>query len=405
MDATTATARSDRREGVAAPTDPVAVARSLRTLVEKSADQAEQDRRLPQHVAAAMAEAGLYRIAAPAHYDGTEHPPTVQIGTIEAVSEADGATGWNLMIGIETFGLMALTFEGGRELFADPRTIVSSSTAAIGTAERVEGGFLVNGQWQFVSGVHNSHFFGGLVRRAEHGELMDEGWPVYAVVPIAEAEILDTWQVGGMRGSGSHDVRISDVVVPDERMGVPHHGWIASLRAAAPVVRIPLSVRLAYNKVGVSLGIARAAIDEFMGLAHAKTPRFGTIPLRERPFAQRSLAQAEVRLRGARALVMELVEEIWTEVVADRPVSDQSRALFQAACSDAVAGCIEAVTTIADAAGTTANFLSSPLERQLRNVRVVGQHVTVAPHLIDDAGRMLLGLEPESFMLRQRGVR
>jgi hypothetical protein len=70
-----------------------------------------------------------------------------------------------------------------------------------------------------------------------------------------------------------------------------------------------------------------------------------------------------------------------------------------------VAGCIEAVTTIADAAGTTANFLSSPLERQLRNVRVVGQHVTVAPHLIDDAGRMLLGLEPESFMLRQRGVR
>jgi len=385
--------------------EPVAAARSLRPLVLEWADHAERDRHLPAPVAQAMAAAGLYRVAAPAHYHGTEQSPRVQIETIEAMSEADGATGWNLMIGIETFGLLALTFEGGRELFADPMTIVSSSTAAIGTAERVEGGFVVNGQWQFVSGVHNSHFFGGLVRRAEHGELMDEGWPVYAIVPIGEADILDTWQVGGMRGSGSHDVRISDVLVPDERIAVPRHGWIASLRTAAPVVRIPLSVRLAYNKVGVALGIARAAIDEFMVLADAKTPRFGTTPLRDRPFAQRSLARAEVRLGGARALVMELVDEIWADVVADRPVSDRSRALFQAACSDAVAGCIEAVTTVGDAAGTTANLLSSPLERQLRNVRVVGQHVTVAPHLIDDAGRMLLGLEPESFMLRQRGVR
>jgi indole-3-acetate monooxygenase len=379
--------------------DAVARARSLQPLIRDAATDAEAQRRLPQHVAKAMAQAGLYRIAAPAVYQGSDTSPRTQIEVIEAVAEADGAAGWNLMIGIEAIGLMALTFPGGVDLFADPLSILASSTAAIGEAEKVDGGYRVNGTWQFVSGVHNSDFFGGLVHRHRDGEDIGGRTPVYAVLPRDEIEILDTWHVGGLRGSGSHDVAVVDRFVPDERIAVPDRPWLERLRAESPLTRLPLSVRLAYNKVAVALGVARAAVDEFTDLAQGKTPRFGSVRLRERPFAQRAVATAEVRLRAARALVMELVEEIWSVVLEGAEVAERQRALFQIASSDAAIACNDAVATVAQAAGTTANFLASPLERRVRDVRVVGQHVTVAPHLIEDGGRILLGLPAESFIL------
>lgn len=384
------------------PRDPVDAALGLQSLVRDTADEAERLRHLPARVAEAMAAAGLYRIAAPAAYGGTETGPITQIETIEAISQAGGAAGWNLMIGIETLGLVALTFPAGVELFADPMTVLCSSTAAIGSAERVDGGYRVAGQWQFVSGCHNAQFFGGLVRRTDGGERVGDGRPVYAFVPRGEFEILDTWHVGGLRGSGSHDVRIDDVVVPDEHMGLATAEWRAELESY-PLLRMPLSVRLSYNKVGVALGIARAAVDYFIDLATDKVPRFGSSRLAERPFAQRAVAHAEIRLRGARALTMELTAEMWDAVRSGDPITDRDRAVYQAASSDAAAACIEVVTTVAEAAGTTANQLASPLERQVRDVRVVGQHITVAPHLIEDAGRVMLGLEPETFFLGRLG--
>ena len=116
--------------------------------------------------------------------------------------------------------------------------------------------------------------------------------------------------------------------------------------------------------------------------------------------AHRAVATAEVRLRSARALVFELVEEMWTKVRAHDEITGRERALFQIACSDAAAGAAQAVETVAEAAGTTANFRSSPLERLARDVRVVRQHVTVAPQHLEDGGRVLLGLNPEGPMLK-----
>ena len=145
--------------------------------------------------------------------------------------------------------------------------------------------------------------------------------------------------------------------------------------------------------------IARAAIDCFVELAIGKLPRFSGHKLRDRPFAQRAVARAEVRLRAARALVFERVADLWGTVVAGGQVPLRDRALFQIACSDAAAACAEAVDTVAEAAGTSANFVESPLERHARDARVIRQHVTVAPHHVEDGGRVLLGLDPQAFML------
>jgi alkylation response protein AidB-like acyl-CoA dehydrogenase len=378
--------------------DPVARARALEPIIRQHADAAERQRHLSPEVAQAMAAAGLYRIAAPRRCGGHDADPMTQIATIEAVSTIDGSTGWNLMIGVESFGLIAPAFVECADLLADPMTILCSSTAAICTADETANGFRVNGQWQFVSGCHNAKVFAGLVARRKDGAAIPGLPPVYAVVELPDFEIVDTWDVGGLRGSGSHDVRITNVEVPNERILAQmgrHHD-------RSPLEHFPLGSRLAYNKVGVALGIARAAVDAFTDIATGKVPRFTSKTLRERPFAQRALAQAEVRVRGARSLVFELVEEMWTKVKAHDPISLRERALFQIACSDAAAGAVEAVEAVSEAAGTTANFRSGPLERLARDVRVVRQHVTVAPQHIEDGGRVLLGLEPEGPLLRMQ---
>ena len=379
--------------------DPVARARELQPLVRAAADEAERERRLPDGVAEAMARAGLYRVAASKVIGGGEHDPATQIRTIEAIAEADGAVGWNLMIGIENFGLLTAGYARAAEVFADPLAIIAGSTASFGRADCVDGGYRLSGQWPFVSGCHNSHYFSGLSILHEGGEPKLGAPPRFLLVPRSAIEILDTWNVSGLRGSGSHDVRVDSVFVPEE--DTVGFGPRAALDgdATPPVAGIPLSSRLAYNKVGVALGIARGALDEFTELASGKVPRFTATKLRERPFAQRALAEGEARLRGARAFVLETVEAMWEGVLTGRQIEARERALLQIACSDAVRACAEAVDRVVEAAGTTANRLDSPLERRARDVRVIRQHVTVAPHHLEDAGRVLLGLPAEGMML------
>ncbi len=372
----------------------VAKAEDLGPLVAAYAHQAENERRLPAPVAEAFAREGLYRIAAPKKFHGAEADPMTQIRVIEAVSRVDGSAGWNLMIGIETFGIIGPGFAQCPALIADPMTVMASSTAAIGRADRIEGGWRVHGQWQFVSGVHNAQIFGATVQLYENNERIDDATR-YAIVPASDIEIVDTWNVSGLRGSGSHDVRVDRVTVPEAHIIAPMGGATGD----SPLGGIPLGTRLAYNKVAVALGIARAGIDAFVELAAGKQLRLTARMLRERPFAQRAVALAEARLRGARASVFERTEAMWRKVVAGEEFTLRDRALFQIVCSDAVLAAAQAVDTVAEAAGTSANQIEQPLERIARNVRVVRQHVTVAPHHIEDGGRVLLGLEPSGLML------
>ncbi len=380
--------------------DYIVRARALQPIVRAAAAEADRERRLPSRVAEAMADQGLYRVAAPKWLDGAEASPDTQIRVIEAISEGDGAAGWNLMIGIESFSLAGLAYEKGTDLFADPAVIVCGSTANVGRADRVEGGYRVNGQWSFVSGCHNSRVFTALVAPHADGEPVPGQFPIQAAIPKGEFEIIDSWNVSGLRGSGSHDVRVDDVFVPDEHIGTGLGNVNRQRVADSVVLQIPLGPRLAYNKVAVGFGIARAALDEFTKLATGKTPRFSAIKLRDRPHAQHAIARAEVRLRSARALVLDNAAALWDAVRANQQFSDRSRALFAIACSDAALACAEAVDTVAEAAGTTANEIDSPLEKLARDVRVIRQHMTVSPSLIDDGGRVLLGLEPESVMLK-----
>ena len=372
----------------------------LSALIKQHADLADQQRHLCHEVAIAMARQGLYRVAAPKAIGGAELHPVTQIQTIEAVAALDGATGWNLMIGIEIMGILGALYpiDFAKKLYADPDLIIAGALNPLGKAVREPGGYRITGQWPFASGVHNAkYFWGQSIIHEDDKRLKDEKGYVFceSLVPREEFEILDTWHVSGLRGSGSHDVSIRDVFVPDERITQANR---VPPNQSGTLFRLPLFTRLAFNKVGVATGIARAAIDHFMSLATSKTPRGYFNKLQERADAQRAVAESEYLLGSARSYVFDVVNDVW-DVVAkgDRPTTRQ-KALVYLACSRAVSAAVEAVAKVHASAGATANFTSSPLERNMRDVMVVGQHIMVSPQFSENIGRALLGLDSGTFM-------
>ncbi len=372
----------------------------LRPLIEAHADHAEEKRHLCNAVARAMARAGLYRVAVPSRLGGDEAHPITQIKTIEAVSEINGATGWNLMIGIENMGILGSVCNPDvtEKIYADPELIISGSLNPLGTAVREEGGYRVNGQWPFASGIHNAQYFWcQSIVHQEGQRVKDSGGYVFceSLVPVAQTEILDTWHVSGMRGSGSHDVKLTDVIVPDEYMS---HVQTAKPTESGTLYRLPIYSRLAYNKVGVATGIARAAMRHFISLASEKKPRASSVQLQHRVDAQRAVSEAERLVGSARSYVFDTISELWDTVDRGDKPTNRQKALVQLSCSGAANESVKAVEMLYSSAGASANFISSPLDRNMRDVLVVRQHIMVSPQFSEAIGRVLLGLESGSFL-------
>jgi indole-3-acetate monooxygenase len=381
--------------------DVVEVARSLQPLVRAHADEAERARRLSPPVLAALADAGLFRMAAPAVYGGLEVDPRSMITALETISEADGATGWTLMIGVETVGIAtaALAPPVATALLRDrPNVVFSGAINPLGRATPVEGGFMVSGRWPYASGCEGAdYFWGGCILVDHTGEPLrtDSGYRQarQVIVPQGTYTVDRTWDAAGLCGSGSHDVVLSEVFVPDDFV-TDIYG--SGLTVDTPLFRLPVFSRLAFNKVGVATGVARAALDAFRALATVKTPFRTSDLLRERPQAQLAVAEAEARLRAARAFVFEAVDDVWQETCAGRKATVEQQAMVRLACSHCCAEAVRAVEIVYAQAGITASSPRSPLERAIRDVRVVPQHVMVAPGAIAAAGRVLVGLDPDN---------
>src|SRR2546423_12682523 len=160
---------------------------------------------------------------------------------------------------------------------------------------------------------------GGAPRPPRHGHPVTR----QVLVPRDSYSIIDTWEAAGLRGSGSHDVVVEDVFVPHDHV-TDLYG--AGMRVDTALYRMPIYSRLAFNKVGVATGIARAALDAFAVLAADKTPFISQSLLRDRPQAQLAMAEAEARWRSARAFVLEAVDELWSSAHAGNEPTIQAQA-------------------------------------------------------------------------------
>lgn len=361
-------------------------------LASGRAIEIEELRRLPTDLVAALAATGVFKLWVPAVYGGGEAHLTDGLAAIEQVGYHDGSTGWCVMIATTT-GLCAgfLPAEHAAAIYGPPDAVTGGFANPAGTGRHVEGGLRVDGRWSWGSGTDHCTAICGGIRVADSATLRA---PV-AFFDVADVELLDTWHVAGLRGTASGDYAVHDAFVPEGR-------WVdftvAQPQVDHPLYRVPFLGALAIGVAAVTLGLARRAIDELVGLAE-KVPSGSSRTLAERPVVQADVARADAAVRGARAFLHEAAEECW-DAARERPaVDDAHKYLLRLAATDAVARCAAAVDLCYHAGGGASIFTGHPLQRVFRDTHVATQHGMVAPRTYEALGRMTFGLPTDTRQL------
>ncbi|HUE30386.1 MAG TPA: acyl-CoA dehydrogenase family protein [Verrucomicrobiae bacterium] len=381
---------------------PLAAAVALAPRIRAAAAATERQRRLSPELVRALAAAGVFRMCVPRALGGGEVDPPAMIETLETIAVADGAAGWSAMIGA-TSGVASayLAEQAAREIYgSDPESVSGGAFAPLGKATVVDGGYRVTGRWPFASGCeHCAWLMGGsIVLDGGQPRLLPSGMPDNRLMlfPAAAVRIIDTWDVAGLRGTGSHDIAVDDCFVPAARS----LSLISDRpRARGPLYAFPVFGLLALGIAAVALGIARRALDELVALAGAKTPTGSRRFLAERPVIQAEVARAEATLGAARAFLFETVGSAWEGAQAAGAIEIRERARLRLAATHATLASAAAVDIAYGAGGGTAVYAASPLQRCFRDIHVATQHVMVAPATLELAGRILLGLEADTAML------
>ena len=378
----------------------VEAARTLMPLIADHADAAERERRVAMPVVEALAEAGVFHMFVPRKFGGGEVDPATGVRTLEELAKADGSSGWIAMIGATTGVISAyLPEDTAREVYR-PGVVTGGVVAPRGTAVATEGGYTVTGHWPFASGCEHSQWLACacLVQADGEFERLPSGDPDIrmALFPTPAVEVIDTWHVSGLRGTGSHDVAVQDLFVPREySYSIAREGP----KQPGPLYGFSMMGLLAVCVAAVALGIGRAALDEILAMAPKKMPVGRRKPISEWSVAQVALAEAEASLRSGRAFLMEAIGEMWQRLERGDPPPTEQRALVRLAASQAVLGAVQAVDIAYNMGGGTSIYESSRLQRQFRDVHTLTQHVMVGPSSLEAAGRALLGQDvPAGFL-------
>jgi len=378
----------------------VKVAESFQEEIRTRAADIEAARRLPEDLAGRMANAGLFRLLVPAAYGGAQVHPRAFFDSIMATARADGAVGWCQMIGTTT-GLLAASLpdEWSRTMYGEhPNCISTGVTAPMGRAVPENGGYRISGRWPFGSGSQISHWICGGCLIMENGEPRKDaqGAPqsMLAFFPAEEVTIHDTWYTSGLCGTGSHDIEVCNAYVPEGRCAVLG----GRPRVDAPLYRFPTLGLLALGVSAVALGIAQQAIDAFVALATQKVPTGTTRTLAERSTAQKDLARAKVLVGSARAFTYEAVDQAWAEAETQSRLGKDIKANLRLAATNNAWSAAEAVDLLYHAAGASAIYESSRLQRCFRDVHVATQHIMVAQPTFEMVGKVLLGIDPKTLL-------
>jgi alkylation response protein AidB-like acyl-CoA dehydrogenase len=338
----------------------------------------------------------------PESVGGLEAHPAVLAQVVEALARGDGAVGWCAAI-CATSGLVGgyLSEDAAREVYADRRVVSGGVFAPRGRAEpQGHYGYRVDGRWPFASGCEDCTWLMGGCVVDDDGELrrLPNGMPDVRLMlaPADQVVVHDTWNVMGLRGTGSHDIEFAGLYVAAE-----HSVSLFSdpPTASGPLYAFPLFGLLALAIGAVCLGIARGALDDIEAMAAGKTPTGSRRTLAERAATQTDVARAEASLRAARALLFESIDQAWASAVDGGEVPVDRRAALRLAATHAATTGADVTAAAYGLGGGSAVYETSPLPRRFRDVNVATHHMLVAPATWELTGRLLLGQPTDTTQL------
>ncbi|WP_032871836.1 acyl-CoA dehydrogenase family protein [Acinetobacter courvalinii] len=342
-----------------------------------------------QDIIEKLKQIGVYRALVPKRFGGNEWSPKQFCELIEQLSKADGSVGWVASFGMSPAYLGSLPEATLEQLYKDsPDIVFAGGIFPPQPAEITDAGVVVSGRWKFSSGCMGADIVGVGISPQKDNEA--QGLPRMAVMPANKAHIDMTWDTVGLKGTGSHDLVVKDVLVAKEWTFV--RGEPSKL--PEPFFKYP-SLSLATQVLTVvGIGVAAAAIEEFQKLAPGKSSITGGAEIASRPVTQYEFAQAEAEFKAARVWFYDTMQIVWNEVVAGRTPSAEQISDMRLSCTHVARVCARVTRKIQMLAGMTAIYTHNPFSRFVNDTNVVTQHAFMGDATLQNAGLVSFGMKP-----------
>lgn len=339
-----------------------------------------------------MKTVGIFRASTPKCFGGDALAPGEFLRIVERISEADGSVGWVTAFGSANIYLASLPPATQDLIYANgPDQVYAGGLYPLQPAKEIENGWEVSGHWRFASGCKGADWIGvGIGGTPANGGGAAAGKPLTAVFPAGEVQIVDNWNVVGMQGTGSHDLKLHKKTVGREWTFV--RGSASTIDE--PLYRYPSVSYQAQVHAAVNLGLARAALDMVIAMSGSTKTVTGAPRLGDRAYYRSELGKAEAMLRSAQAFFYETADAVWASLLAGNPVTLHQANLLRLSATHAAHTCAEVVMKAYRLAGTAAIFKENRLQWIVRDSMVVTQHAFLGEATYDGAGALFAGIEP-----------
>jgi 3-hydroxy-9,10-secoandrosta-1,3,5(10)-triene-9,17-dione monooxygenase len=392
---------------VSAPSAAELVARAvaLQPALRERLPEADRGRKVPDATIADFHAAGFFRILQPARWGGFEHDPQVFYEVQTAIGAACASSAWVLgVLGVHAWQLALFPLAAQEEVWAkDTSTLISSSYAPTGKVTRVANGFQISGRWSFSSGCDHGQwaFLGGMVPPAAEGAPPEMRT---FLLPRKDYQIEDTWHVMGLKGTGSKDVVVADVFVPEHRTHKIIDGFKRSSPGnehnPAPLFRLPFGQVFVRSVSTTAIGIAQGALDAYRKNTAARIAASDGAKVALDPSAQVVAARAATQIEDLRAQLRGNFDEMMALVRAGEDLPIEKRLRWRLDSSMAVVKSAEVVDALFTESGGRAIFDGSPLQRAFLDIHAARAHYANNPEKpARNLGGVLLGAKNTDFFV------
>lgn len=381
--------------------DVVRRAAGLVPLLRKHAPWSEEHRRLHDEVVEALADAGVFRLRVPARYGGLEADTQTLHRVMTELGRGDGSVAWTASVwAIPGWMVGMFPDEVQDEVYATPDVRVCGTLSPSAQAVPAAGGMVVTGRWGFISGALHSQWQEIIAMApAPDGESL---WPVMALVPLSQLEVVDDWHTSGLRGSGSVTTIAKEVFVPHERVlpltAVLEGQTSSAVNADIAMYRNPLIGVANASSCGTVIGLARAAQEAFMErLPNRRITYTAYESQREAPITHLQVARAALQIDEAEFHADRVTRTADSKATSGEPWTIEDRARTRA---DVGAVCElgkSAIDVLGSASGASSLYSDVPMQRIVRDMHAVTMHALMVPDTNYELyGRVLCGLEPNT---------
>ncbi len=369
-------------------------AHELADMVRAVTDQIEEQRRIPVEVSNEIADRGYFRLLLPRSLGGgeLEHPDFRRI--VRIFAEADASAGWCInQNNVFSTNAVRVHPETADEIWTVQRNVVTNGPPMPHTrAEVVDGGYRLSGRWNFSSGYPHATWLAALTPVYEPGETEPAEMRTM-LLPKDQAELVDIWHVGGLKGTGSQGFAIEDLFIPTVRS----YPTTATAREPGPLYVIPTTLLFCSGFATVALGNARAGLDAAIDLAIGKTQQGRESPMRHESTTHRMVGQAEAIWNSARAFLDEAAAAMWQGAKTNLDLTVEERVGVRLASTHAIRESARVVDIAYTICGSSAIFAVNPIQRRFQDAHALTQQIQGRPTHYDTAGQYYLDLEPEGI--------